>query len=353
MKVLLFSNMYPTKDKPQFGIYVYNQVKHLEKKGHEFKIVSLKSKGNKYLRYIGFFMRGLYHSTIKGKSYDLVHAHYTFPPGIFAMIHKKRYKSKMVITSHGSDINKMPDMSVIFDKLIKIILTYSDTIVCVSENMKNKVVQRYEIEESKIKVINMGVDTELFKKVNKNLTRSKYNLPADGDILLFVGNFYFDKGVLDIIKAFKRAQIPNKLLILIGDRNVELQTQKEIANINKENILILDPQPQATIVEYMNAADVFVLPSYSEGFNLVTLEAMATETVVVTSDIEAFDYLADDTVIKCKVGDIESLTKSIEKAMCLQKHEFTQYISNGMKIASENSAINKANQISTIYHNLQ
>lgn len=348
MKVLIFSNMYPTKDKPQFGIFVYNQVIELEEMGYECKVISLQSKGNKYLRYLKFFVKGLFYSLIKGGSYQIVHAHYAFPPGIFAMIHKRRYGSKMIITAHGSDINKMPNKSHFVKKWIQKIIRESHKVICVSEELKYKILD-WKIQEEKIQVINMGVNCSIFCKIDKEKARRELSLPIDKFIVLFVGNFYKAKGVLDLLKAFKKAPIPDKMLLLVGDLNVETQTTEEIYSEFEEDIKVIPPQSQQDIAVYMNACDAFVLPSYTEGFNLVTLEAMATETLVVTSDIEAFEYLEENTVIKSRTGDIEDLARCLERAYGLTDEEREAYIANGRKVAQENSAQEKAREVGRMY----
>ncbi|MFZ7119653.1 MAG: glycosyltransferase family 4 protein [Eubacteriaceae bacterium] len=347
MKVLIFSNMYPTEDKPQFGIYVYNQIKYLELMGYKFKIISIKSKGNKYIRYLSFFIRGFIYALVKGKEYRIVHAHYAFPPGLFALMHKIRYKSKMVVTIHGSDINKMPDISKIADTCINRVLNNSNSIICVSENLKRKINEKYQVEYEKIKIINMGINNKMFKKDNIELTRTQLNLPHKASIILFVGNFYQAKGVLDLIEAFKLSTIKNKLLILIGDDKVELKVYNLVKNINQENIHIISPVAQSVVAKYMNAADLFVLPSYSEGTNLVTLEAISTQTLTLVSDIDAFDYLGKDTVLKFEVGNVKSLKEGLEKAFYIK--DTSKYINNGRLVVTNNSAEEKSKEVALIY----
>ncbi|WP_303860791.1 glycosyltransferase [Alkalibaculum bacchi] len=351
MRVLIISNMYPTKDKPQFGIFVYNQVMELEKMGYECKVISLQSKGNKYLRYLTFLVKGLFYSLIKGGSYHIVHAHYAFPPGIFATLHKKRYGSKMIITAHGSDINKMPNKSPLIKKEIQKIIRESHKVICVSEELKHKILD-WKIQEEKIQVINMGVNGSIFCKMDKEKVKHELGLPFDKFVVLFVGNFYKAKGILDLLEAFKKALIPSKMLLLVGDPNVETKTTEQIHSGLEENIRVIPPQSQQEVAKYMNACDVFVLPSYTEGFNLVTLEAMATETLVVTSDIEAFEYLEENTVIKSKTGDVEDLARRLEMAYGLTAEEKEAYIANGWKVAQENSAQEKAKKVGIIYEEL-
>ncbi|MFZ7133055.1 MAG: glycosyltransferase family 4 protein [Eubacteriales bacterium] len=351
MKILLFSNMYPTQDKPQFGIYVMNQVKALEEMGYEFKIIGLKSKGNKFLRYLSFSMKGLIYALIRGKEYHIVHAHYAFPPGWFAMMHQKRFGSKMIVTCHGSDIYKMPKKNRWVQGIIGKILKSADKVICVSTGLKDEILKMYGIDHSKINVVNMGINTDLFTKQNKDLTRTQLNLSLSASIILFVGNFYKAKGILDLIDAFQKMHCKDKLLILLGDMTVDAEVYAIIKKNHHHNIMILPPVQQQMVAKYMNAADVFVLPSYSEGMNLVTLEAMATETLVVVSDIEAFDYLTEDMVIKVQVGNKENLTQGIEKALTLRRS--TDYINNNRVIVNNNSIQQKSNEVSQIYEQLR
>lgn len=339
--------MYPTEDKPQFGVYVKNQVELLKKNGYEFAIISIPTKGNKYLRYFKFFIRSLFYILIKGKSYDIVHAHYAFPPGLFALIHKSLYESKMIVTCHGSDIYKMPNKNKFVDWGIRKVMNKSDVIICVSKGLKSEIKARYKVDTNKIKVINMGVDTTIFNKQNKELTRSQLNLHNNTSIILYVGNFYKAKGVIDLISAFKSIDNTDKLLILVGDSTVDKDVENYIRANIINNILIVGSQPQDIIAQYMNAADVFVLPSYSEGFNLVTLEAMASEILLVVSDIKAFDYLDEDMAIKIKAGDVEDISNAIIKALSLS--DPFKYIEKCKEFAVKNSIYSKCKEVSLIY----
>lgn len=348
MKILIFTNMYPTKEKPQFGIYVYNQVKILEEMGCRCKVISLKTRGNKYFRYLSFFLRALYYALLKGEEYSVVHAHYAFPPGLFALLHKKRFHSKMIVTAHGSDINKMPDKSSKIAFVMKKILEYADSIVCVSDSLKENIIKRFGVDDKKIKIINMGIDTKTFYKIDH--AKKELNLPYHKKIILFVGNFYKMKGVLDLVDAFQKMSYKNAILILVGDSTVEEETRRILKEKAKDDkrIMLIDPQPQKIIAKYMSAADVFVLPSYSEGYSLVTYEAMATESLVVVNDLDVFKYLKEDTVIKAETGNIESLTIAIEKSLDV-KHK-SLYTTNGLEIALKNSAQEKATEIFKIYN---
>ncbi len=140
------------------------------------------------------------------------------------------------------------------------------------------------------------------------------------------------------------------ILMLVGDPTVEGDTRKIIEQKAKEDhsIILVPPQPQKIVAKYMSAADVFVLPSYSEGYSLVTYEAMATETLVVVNDLNVFEYLKEDTVFKAEVGNVESLQIAIEKA--LQLKDKSSYTTNGLEIAMKNSAREKTIEVLKIYN---
>jgi glycosyltransferase involved in cell wall biosynthesis len=164
-----------------------------------------------------------------------------------------------------------------------IILNYSDQIIYVSEDS-------YSYYNKKGLVIPNGVNTVKYtwdKKKNEEM-RIKYKV-ENSFVILFVGRITFTKGIYELLKALyklKNTESINFRLVNVGtehDKEIESYL-KEVERLDlKENVINVQNQKDVSV--FYNMADVFILPSYTEGLPFALLEAMASEMVVIASDV--------------------------------------------------------------------
>lgn len=157
-----------------------------------------------------------------------------------------------------------------------------------------------------------GVDPERFhpNKVMRKEIRHELGVPQDACLLLFVGRLNRDKGVLDLAQAFVRlARDNNKVwLAMVGPDEAGIGAQFEaVCGDAMVRVRRIDYTP--TPEHYMTAADVFVLPSYREGFNNVVIEAAACGIPAVASRIYGLTDAVEEGVtgLMHPAGDVASL----------------------------------------------
>lgn len=163
-----------------------------------------------------------------------------------------------------------------------------------------------------------GVDLSRFQpnKEIKETLRSDLSIPFQARVCLFLGRINRDKGILDLVDAFKLAyqESPNLFLLIIGPDEFGLSRliRSKLAGY-EHSYKLLDFVSDAE--KYYSAADFFCLPSYREGFPISILEAAASGIPSIGSDIYGInDALIDGvTGIQFPVGDIAALVKSILK----------------------------------------
>jgi len=140
----------------------------------------------------------------------------------------------------------------------------------------------------KIVVIPNGVNTNLFRLMDQTECRKSLNLPEEKRVILFVGNLVPVKGVDYLLEAYSDASsfIRNTMLIIIGDGSSEKSLKKETKRLGLgENVKFVSRQPYEKIPVWMNACDLFCLPSLNEGCPNVVLEAFACGKPVVASSV--------------------------------------------------------------------
>ena len=358
-KILVITNMYPTQNHKSFGIFIKNQVEALRKRGLHIDVSAITNpksgKVNVITKYSAWMLHTLFLLLVKGKSYQLVHAHYTFPSGFLAILFKKLFGCRMVVTAHGGDIDKMARKSDRLFQLTKKVLHTSDHVIAVGEELQAKIVDEFSVPAEKVSVINMGVNREIFKPYGKRKTREELGISAEEKVILFVGNILEQKGVLELIDAFTaiRGQDDGVTLRIIGaekDLFFKKKLDEMIAERNLQGaVQFLGVMEQREIARWMCAADCLALPSHIEGFGLVALEAMACGTPVVGSDAGGLKYLLSDGAgVTVPVKNSRELAHSLSFVLS-SKDKRDVLIKNGMNKAEENDQERMLNRVMEVY----
>jgi glycosyltransferase involved in cell wall biosynthesis len=355
-RVLIISNMYPSENSPTFGIFVKNQEVALVKEGVQADVLAITNASTKkqdvIRKYLSWIIRGIF-LLFKGYRYHTVHAHYVFPSGLIGLFFKLLWRSKLVVTAHGGDIDKMAKKSPLIQKVTRLILQRADFVIAVGQRLYQEIQDHYRVEPKKLLLLSMGVNRTIFRKIAENETmKSKIN--TNSPVILFVGNITRDKGLIHLIKAFSlvKKQLAHAELHIIGSTKNKPFVEELTSFIKKdsiEGITFHEPKPQHEIAEWMNAADVFVLPSFIEGFGLVALEAMACGTPVVASNVGGLAYLLNNgSGILVPPSDSKALSEGISQVLT-NKATRDALIQNGLKRAEEHDQQNIINKLKEIY----
>ncbi|QTD41115.1 glycosyltransferase [Sporosarcina sp. Te-1] len=323
-KIAVFSNMYPSGQHPTFGIFVKNQVELLRSKGVDVDIIAIndpaKGKSAAVKKYGTWLFRSFFYMLKNRKRLTLTHAHYAFPTGLISLMGKRIWKLPYVVTVHGGDIDKMAKKGGKIASMTTSILQNAEAVIVVGERLKQDVIQTFGVHAQRVHVMSMGVDTAVFKPFSKEETRKELDIPAHEKVVLYVGNLIEAKGLLELVEAFKlvKKEIPEASLYLIGSPKDEGFMDKLAKHLVEHGVKVVQqmPKPQKEIAQWMAASDVFVLPSHHEGFGLVVLEAMATGTKVVGTNVGGLSYLlADQAGILVQPKNPESLAAGIRQVL--------------------------------------
>jgi glycosyltransferase involved in cell wall biosynthesis len=157
------------------------------------------------------------------------------------------------------------------------------------------------IGRSRIYEVNLGIDIQRFSVVPK---------PRDGRFrVLFVGTITYRKGVELLLQTFKRLNLPNAELTLIGP----VSDGRELLSQCAGSIRHIPFLHHEELVHHYQQADVFVFPSYLDSWAQVVLEAMACGTpVIVTENTGAKDAVAQGGGFIVPAGDSQALAEKIQ-----------------------------------------
>jgi len=250
--------------------------------------------------------------------FDIVHSHFIWSSGYVGMRIKEKYHVPFVVTGHGFDVYSLPFKSKRWAKMIKEILNNADKVLTVS-NKNKEILQKIGLIEN-ICVIPNGYNSNIFFQIEKDIARQKLGINKESKVLLTIGGLVKVKGQRYLIEAVKElfATQPQILCYVIGGGPLEVKLRKLIKEVNLEKkIILLGHLPHEEINMWMNSCDVFVLPSLSESFGIVQLEAFACGKPVVATKNEGSRQVitSDNLGFLCNIEDPESLAETISKAL--------------------------------------
>jgi N-acetyl-alpha-D-glucosaminyl L-malate synthase BshA len=220
------------------------------------------------------------------KSYelDLFHVHYAIPHATCAFLAREMLGRHIpiVTTLHGTDITLVGQEPSYFE-ITKFSIQKSDRLTAVSEFLRDRTCKSFG-RDLAIDVIPNFVDPRRFRP-GASASRLEHLSPQGEPILMHASNFRPIKNVDHVIKVFARVvkEVPARL-VLIGDGPERVGAERWVKRLHLEDrVLFLGNQEH--IEELLPCADVFLLPSDSESFGLVALEAMSSGVPVIATSV--------------------------------------------------------------------
>lgn len=243
--------------------------------------------------------------------FDVLHAHMAWSSGYAAAKLKQKYDVPCLVTAHGTDIYNLPFRNAYWQKKISWVLNNIDHIITVSKNNLSCV---HKLSSSTpTSLIPNGFRDKNFRVMNKNECRNRLSLPIDKKIILSVGHLIEVKGHRYLIEAMSQVlrTRDDLLCIIIGDGQLKRKLIKSAADFGiSESIIIMDSHPHDEIGYWMNACDLFVLPSLNEGLPVVNIEALACGIPVVAT----YNGGSEDLILNENLGYLVEPKNSLELA---------------------------------------
>ncbi|WP_421909924.1 glycosyltransferase [Methanolacinia petrolearia] len=216
----------------------------------------------------------------KQLSFDLIHAHFTWPAGYISIKLKGKYNKKVLITIHED--------SGWFDREVEMDYypindTWSKADALIRVNKKDlPILKEYN---DHVYFVPNGF-SPIFHPIDTNLAREKLNIPQEAQILFTLGDLIKRKGFNYLIDAMDLICKKNdNVFCFIGGEGLEKRIlQKQIDKLHlSDKIKLIGFVPMDRLNYWMNACDLFILPSLKESFGVVQIEAMACGKPVVAS----------------------------------------------------------------------
>jgi D-inositol-3-phosphate glycosyltransferase len=268
MRILLVSNMYPSPERPEYGVFVARMADALRARGHDVEDVVLHAGARGPVatpRAYAALARQARAAVARHRP-DVVYAHFLVPTGLVAIATGIPY----VITAHGADVRNVRKSPVVA-ALTKPVLRRAATVICVSEYVAAQLAAPDGVT---VEVIDCGVDTDRLRPA----PRAK-DVNGNGPRFLFIGSLTHRKNLERLLAAF--GTLGGGTLTIVGGGPLEERLRAE-APVGTRFAGVLTSEGVAAEIA---KADVVCLPSLEEPQGQAMLEALARGRPVVATRV--------------------------------------------------------------------
>ena len=227
---------------------------------------------------------------------DVVHCH-TWYAQFAGIVAKLCYGTPLVITTHSLEplrpwkreqLGRGYDASSWIEKTA---IEMADALIAVSEETKVDVMNNFNVDEDKVKVIYNGINLDQYVVTEDTSTLERYGIDKSKPYVLFVGRITRQKGIIHLVNAIKYIDPDTQVVLCAGAPDTaeigkEMEDSvNEVKKIRKNVVWIDEMLPKEEIIQLYSHADVFCCPSIYEPFGIINVEAMACNTAVVASAV--------------------------------------------------------------------
>jgi D-inositol-3-phosphate glycosyltransferase len=277
--------------------------------------------------------------------YDLVHSHYWLS-GQVGWLAADRWRVALVHTMHtmarvknlhladgdspeprGREIGEVQ------------VVEAADRLIANTDGEARELIELYAAPPSKVSVVPPGVDLDTFTPGDRSEARAALGLPVEGDLLLFVGRIQplkapdmLLKVAAELIRRDPSRRDRLTVAVIGGPSGSGLSRPHELEDLAaglgiSDVVRFVRPVERPVLAQWYRAADLVLVPSYSESFGLVAIEAQACGTPVVAADVGGLPTAVGDAGVLVdghEVGPwtdaVESLLREQPRRLALGRH---------------------------------
>jgi glycogen synthase len=278
---------------------------------------------------------------------DVVHCH-TWYAQFAGIVTKLCYGIPLVITTHSLEplrpwkreqLGRGYDASSWVEKTA---IEMADAIIAVSKETKEDVLNYFDVEEDKVKVIYNGINLEEYVVTEGASTLEEYGIDKSKPYVLFVGRITRQKGIIHLVNAIKYIDPDTQIVLCAGAPDTkeiakEMEDSVNAVKKSRDNVIWIDKMlDKKEVIQLYSHADVFCCPSIYEPFGIINIEAMACETAVVASAVGGIK----EVVLDGETGILVPLEQQkVAPFEPMDPDKFAKDLANGINVLVNNKTL--------------
>ena len=225
---------------------------------------------------------------------DVVLAYWLYPDAYGAMQVARQLDIPLVAGARGSDIRVRDPLS---RWLTRRVVRTASRLLVVSADLGRVAASDYGADPSRTRVIPNGCDAVIFRHRDRGAARGALGIAEDTQLIVYVGRLVAEKGLRELLTAMTSlaAQRPLVELALVGDGPLRDELTTLAAAASGLRVHLVGAQTPMQVAQWMAAANLVTLPSYSEGHPNVLVEALACGRPVVSTPVGGIPEVVDES----------------------------------------------------------
>ncbi|NLV15283.1 glycosyltransferase [Haloarcula argentinensis] len=215
---------------------------------------------------------------------DVIHACHLYPDGYGLLPYARANDVPLFVVCHGSRLNSMGDHPPGVEPRVRETLDAATGVLCVSDALAEKA-SRYT-DASKVETVPIGADPANFPVDQRERLREELDIDLDATVVLFVGQFYERKGIGEITDLLPDLNLDDTVFVFVGQGgSMEEELRVALTESDFSARHIYTGITTLALRRWFALADLYFLPSHSEGRPTAIYEAMASKTAVLGTEV--------------------------------------------------------------------
>jgi len=247
----------------------------------------------------------------EAEPFDIIHAQYGYPPGLAALKASRKLGIPNVVSIQGGDGHWVGTKSKTLEAAMQAVLGHADRLLIGSRSFAKEVRENHGTPLDRFTIVPGAVDVDRFAPRDEEAVGALQDSTAP--TLLYHGRVDERKGAVDMIDAV--AKLPDSIRLIMSGIGPDVGAVEErIRTLGVEDrVEMTGYAPYDTVPDIYRRGDVFVSPTYAEGFSNTILEAMASGVPIVSTEtVGVVDCLRDeDNALLVSPGDPDGLAEAL------------------------------------------
>lgn len=246
---------------------------------------------------------------------DVILGYWLYPDAYAGMHAARRLGVPLVAGALGSDLLVRDRWT---QRLTRPVLREAQRLLVVSDDLGKAAERAYGADPARVRVIPNGCDASIFHPRERAGARAALGVPGDAELILYVGRLVAEKGLRELLEAARAlvAERPSLRVALAGEGPLQDELRQRLAADPGLPVQLLGAQSPHQVAQWLAAANLLTLPSYSEGHPNVLVESLACGRAVVATRVGGIpEFIDADCGVLIPPRDAVALTAGLRRGL--------------------------------------